>query len=107
MPAEVLFHHLLIRHQQEMLPVVCAPTVGDACRCFSEIAPAVAKAAVEDGVAPEATEAELRAAVSATQWMPQYAWPQEDVTAYGLPFGYLGDPSTALHSLVWMKRFGG
>jgi len=38
-----------------------------------EIALAVAKAAVEDGVAPEATEAELRAAVSATQWTPRYA----------------------------------
>ncbi|WKX16012.2 malic enzyme-like NAD(P)-binding protein [Streptomyces sp. NL15-2K] len=36
-----------------------------------EIALAVAKAAVEVGVAPEATEAELRAAVSATQWTPR------------------------------------
>ncbi|WSQ06704.1 hypothetical protein OG604_02520 [Streptomyces sp. NBC_01231] len=43
---------------------------GDAAR---EIALAVAKAAVEDGVAPGATEAELRAAVSVTQWTPQYA----------------------------------
>ncbi|MFE9445354.1 NAD-dependent malic enzyme [Streptomyces sp. NPDC006602] len=48
------------------------PLVGmrDAAR---EIALAVAKAAVEDGVAPEATEAELRAVVSATQWTPRYA----------------------------------
>ncbi len=38
-----------------------------------EIALAVAKAAVEDGVAPEATEAELRAAISAAQWTPRYA----------------------------------
>ena len=38
-----------------------------------EIALAVAKAAVEDGVAPEATEAELRAAIAAAQWTPRYA----------------------------------
>ncbi|MGP4084940.1 NAD-dependent malic enzyme [Streptomyces sp. KR55] len=48
------------------------PLVGmrDAAR---EIALAVAKAAVEDGVAPEATEGELRAAISAAQWTPRYA----------------------------------
>ncbi|MFC9914160.1 NAD-dependent malic enzyme [Streptomyces sp. NPDC127197] len=48
------------------------PLVGmrDAAR---EIALAVALAAVEDGVAPEATEAELRAAISAAQWTPRYA----------------------------------
>ncbi|MFJ1974045.1 NAD-dependent malic enzyme [Streptomyces sp. NPDC087903] len=47
------------------------PLVGmrDAAR---EIALAVAKAAVEDSVAPEATEAELRAAISAVQWTPRY-----------------------------------
>lgn len=38
-----------------------------------EIALAVAEAAVEDGVAPRATEAELRDAISATQWTPRYA----------------------------------
>ncbi|WP_327719795.1 NAD-dependent malic enzyme [Streptomyces sp. NBC_00490] len=38
-----------------------------------EIALAVAEAAVEDGVAPQATEAELREAISATQWTPRYA----------------------------------
>ncbi|MBZ9645863.1 hypothetical protein [Streptomyces sp. PSKA30] len=38
-----------------------------------EIALAVAKAAVEDGVAAEATEGELRAAISAVQWTPRYA----------------------------------
>ncbi|MFF1298662.1 MULTISPECIES: NAD-dependent malic enzyme [unclassified Streptomyces] len=38
-----------------------------------EIAVAVAEAAVEDGVAPQATEAELRGAISATQWTPRYA----------------------------------
>ncbi|MDQ0598391.1 malate dehydrogenase (oxaloacetate-decarboxylating) [Streptomyces canus] len=38
-----------------------------------EIAVAVAEAAVEDGVAPRATEAELRDAISATQWTPRYA----------------------------------
>ncbi|MGW7204377.1 NAD-dependent malic enzyme [Streptomyces sp. NPDC054837] len=38
-----------------------------------EIALAVAEAAVEDGVAPRATETELRDAISATQWTPRYA----------------------------------
>ncbi|MFG2783007.1 NAD-dependent malic enzyme [Streptomyces prunicolor] len=37
-----------------------------------EIAVAAAVAAVEDGVAPEATEDELRAAVTRTQWTPRY-----------------------------------
>jgi malate dehydrogenase (oxaloacetate-decarboxylating) len=37
-----------------------------------EIALAVALQAVEDGVAPRATEAELREAVSANQWYPDY-----------------------------------
>lgn len=48
------------------------PLVGmrDAAR---EIALAVAKAVVEDHVAPQATEAELRAAISAAQWTPRYA----------------------------------
>jgi len=34
---EVLFHHLLSRHLEEMLPIVYTPTVGEACRRFSEI----------------------------------------------------------------------
>jgi len=34
---EVLFYHLLTRHLEEMLPVVYTPTVGEACRRFSEI----------------------------------------------------------------------
>ncbi|MGW0336117.1 NAD-dependent malic enzyme [Streptomyces sp. NPDC003011] len=34
---EVLFYHLLTRHLEEMLPIVYTPTVGDACRRFSEI----------------------------------------------------------------------
>ncbi|MFF7445594.1 MULTISPECIES: oxaloacetate-decarboxylating malate dehydrogenase [unclassified Streptomyces] len=37
-----------------------------------EIALAVAQAAVEDGVAPEATEDELREAIARTQWTPRY-----------------------------------
>ncbi|MFJ8137844.1 NAD-dependent malic enzyme [Streptomyces sp. NPDC096013] len=37
-----------------------------------EIAVAAAVAAVEDGVAPEATEDELRAAVTRTRWVPRY-----------------------------------
>ena len=44
-------------------------SMRDAAR---EIALAVAKAAVEDGVAPEATEDELREAVAKTQWTPRY-----------------------------------
>ncbi|MEU9207089.1 oxaloacetate-decarboxylating malate dehydrogenase [Streptomyces sp. NPDC048415] len=55
----------------EVTPLL-PPLVGlrDAAR---EIALAAAKAAVEDGVAPEATDAELRAAISAAQWTPRYA----------------------------------
>ncbi|KOG37152.1 NAD-dependent malic enzyme [Streptomyces resistomycificus] len=34
---EVLFHRLVTRHLEEMLPVVYTPTVGEACRRFSEI----------------------------------------------------------------------
>ncbi|KPI23668.1 malic protein NAD-binding protein [Actinobacteria bacterium OV320] len=34
---EVLFYRLVTRHLEEMLPVVYTPTVGDACRRFSEI----------------------------------------------------------------------
>ncbi|MEH0467646.1 NAD-dependent malic enzyme [Streptomyces sp. B21-097] len=34
---EVLFHRLITRHLEEMLPVVYTPTVGEACRRFSEI----------------------------------------------------------------------
>jgi malate dehydrogenase (oxaloacetate-decarboxylating) len=51
-----------------LLPPLAA--MRDAAR---EIALAVAQAAVEDGVAPEATEAELREAVAKTQWTPRYA----------------------------------
>ncbi|MFI1002738.1 NAD-dependent malic enzyme [Streptomyces galbus] len=34
---EVLFHRVVTEHLEEMLPVVYTPTVGDACRRFSEI----------------------------------------------------------------------
>ncbi|MDH6589030.1 malate dehydrogenase (oxaloacetate-decarboxylating) [Streptomyces sp. SAI-133] len=44
-------------------------SMRDAAR---EIALAVARAAVEDGVAPEATEADLREAITRTQWTPRY-----------------------------------
>ncbi len=49
------------------------PPLADMRDAAREIALAVAKAAVEDGVAPEAAEAELRAAIAATQWTPRYA----------------------------------
>ncbi|MFC8429588.1 NAD-dependent malic enzyme [Streptomyces sp. NPDC057253] len=45
-------------------------SMRDAAR---DIALAVARTAVEDGVAPEATEAKLREAIAATQWTPRYA----------------------------------
>ncbi|MEU0212995.1 NAD-dependent malic enzyme [Streptomyces canus] len=45
-------------------------SMRDAAR---DIALAVALAAVEDGVAPEATEAELREAIATTQWSARYA----------------------------------
>ncbi|MEU0407747.1 NAD-dependent malic enzyme [Streptomyces griseorubiginosus] len=45
-------------------------SMRDAAR---DIALAVARTAVEDGVAPEATEAQLREAVATTQWTPRYA----------------------------------
>ncbi|MEU0026829.1 NAD-dependent malic enzyme [Streptomyces sp. NPDC006335] len=45
-------------------------SMRDAAR---EIALAVARAAVEDGVAPEATEDELREAIAQAQWTPRYA----------------------------------
>jgi malate dehydrogenase (oxaloacetate-decarboxylating) len=45
-------------------------SMRDAAR---EIALAVARAAVEDGVAPEATEDELREAIAKAQWTPRYA----------------------------------
>ncbi|MET7451922.1 NAD-dependent malic enzyme [Streptomyces sp. NPDC005574] len=34
---EVLFYRLVTRHLEELLPVVYTPTVGEACRRFSEI----------------------------------------------------------------------
>lgn len=34
---EVLFYHLVTRYLEEMLPIVYTPTVGEACRRFSEI----------------------------------------------------------------------
>jgi len=45
-------------------------SMRDAAR---DIALAVARTAVEDGVAPEATEARLREAIAETQWTPRYA----------------------------------
>ena len=48
------------------------PQLSHARGVALEIALAVALQAVEDGVAPRATEAELREAVSANQWYPDY-----------------------------------
>lgn len=48
------------------------PAIGGMREAAREIAVAAALAAVEDGVAPNATEAELRQAVDETQWTPDY-----------------------------------
>ncbi|MFJ4628323.1 NAD-dependent malic enzyme [Streptomyces sp. NPDC088847] len=53
-------------------PAPLLPPLGGMREAALEIAVAAAVAAVEDGVAPEATEDELRAAVTRTQWVPQY-----------------------------------
>lgn len=49
------------------------PPLADMREAAREIALAVAMAAVEDGVAPQATESELREAVSTARWSPRYA----------------------------------
>jgi malate dehydrogenase (oxaloacetate-decarboxylating) len=49
------------------------PPVGELRSSAVHIAQAVARAAVADGVAPEASDDELRAAVLATHWTPDYA----------------------------------
>ncbi|MEU8590095.1 NAD-dependent malic enzyme [Streptomyces sp. NPDC048664] len=53
-------------------PPPLLPTVGGMREAAREIAVAAALAAVEDGVAPRATEEELRRAVGETQWTPDY-----------------------------------
>ncbi|WP_055489626.1 NAD-dependent malic enzyme [Streptomyces sp. TP-A0356] len=53
-------------------PAPLLPPLGGMREAAREIAVAAALAAVEDGVAPKATEAELRQAVAQTQWTPDY-----------------------------------
>lgn len=53
-------------------PAPLLPPLRDMREAAREIAVAAAVVAVEDGVAPHATEEELRAAVARTQWTPQY-----------------------------------
>lgn len=53
-------------------PAPLLPPLRDMRDAAREIALAAAVAAVEDGVAPEATEEELRVAVARTQWTPRY-----------------------------------
>jgi malate dehydrogenase (oxaloacetate-decarboxylating) len=48
------------------------PPIGTMREVAYEVALAAALAAVEDGVAPSATEDELRAALTANQWQPAY-----------------------------------
>jgi malate dehydrogenase (oxaloacetate-decarboxylating) len=48
------------------------PPVGELRTTAVEIATAVANAAVAEGVAPAASEDDLRARVVASQWIPQY-----------------------------------
>lgn len=54
-------------------PAPLLPPLGEMRDAARETAVAAAMAAVEDGVAPKATQAELRAAVEAAQWSPAYA----------------------------------
>ncbi|MED7821425.1 NAD-dependent malic enzyme [Streptomyces chiangmaiensis] len=56
-------------------PPPLLPAIGGMREAAREIALAAALAAVEDGVAPRATEAELRAAVATAQWTPDYPAP--------------------------------
>jgi malate dehydrogenase (oxaloacetate-decarboxylating) len=53
-------------------PVPMLPPLSGMRESAREIALAAALAAVEDGVAPQATEEELRKAVAQTQWTPRY-----------------------------------
>jgi malate dehydrogenase (oxaloacetate-decarboxylating) len=57
----------------EGAPTPLLPALGRIREAAREIALAVSLAAVEDGVAPAATESELRGAVAARQWIPHYA----------------------------------
>ncbi|MFF4211333.1 NAD-dependent malic enzyme [Streptomyces sp. NPDC001796] len=56
-------------------PAPLLPPLGGMREAAREIAVAAALAAVEDGVAPEASEAEVRQAVEKTQWIPDYPAP--------------------------------
>nr|WSY53866.1 NAD-dependent malic enzyme [Streptomyces sp. NBC_00886] len=53
-------------------PAQLLPPLNRMREAAREVALATALAAVEDGVAPKATEAELREAIAATQWTPHY-----------------------------------
>ncbi|MFJ8467239.1 NAD-dependent malic enzyme [Streptomyces swartbergensis] len=53
-------------------PVPLLPPLKGMRESARDIALAAALAAVEDGVAPRATEAELREAIAKTQWTPRY-----------------------------------
>ncbi|OUC95494.1 NAD-dependent malic enzyme [Streptomyces swartbergensis] len=53
-------------------PVPLLPPLNGMRESAREIALAAALAAVEDGVAPRTTEAELREAIAKTQWTPRY-----------------------------------
>ena len=48
------------------------PARSDLATTASSVARAVAKAAVEDGVAPKLTDAEIETALEATRWIPAY-----------------------------------
>ncbi|MYR87361.1 NAD-dependent malic enzyme, partial [Streptomyces sp. SID685] len=53
-------------------PAPLLPPLRDMRAAAREIALAAAVAAVEDGVAPRASEEDLRAAVARSQWSPRY-----------------------------------
>jgi malate dehydrogenase (oxaloacetate-decarboxylating) len=48
------------------------PSLGMLRDSTRKVALTVALAAVDDGVAPKATEADLRGAIEASQWVPKY-----------------------------------
>ncbi|MDQ1042489.1 hypothetical protein [Streptomyces sp. V4I2] len=84
------------------------PQLADMRDAARKIALAVAKAAVEDGVAPEATEAELRDAIWATQWTPRYASCQRRPGRRARAGVLMGRPSPSwmTYQLIYTRLYG-
>ncbi|MEV5843560.1 NAD-dependent malic enzyme [Streptomyces sp. NPDC051985] len=73
--ARAVAHRATQAHNGDDSPAPLLPPLGDMREAARDIALAAALAAVEDGVAPKATEKELRAAITSTRWTPGYADP--------------------------------